>query len=64
MGAFSSSANFGNLMGTAVFSIVILGAGAHWASVTLATAVIMALIAASFAAFGHEKPSSMDRDSI
>ena len=28
MGGFSSSANFGDLMGTAIFAIVILGVGA------------------------------------
>ena len=34
MGTHSSSANFGNLTGTAIFAICLLGAGAPWPATT------------------------------
>ena len=49
MGAFSSSTNFGDCCGTAVFSIVLLGAGAAWPYTTIITSFTMALIALNFA---------------
>ena len=56
MGGFSSSANFGNAMGTAVFSIVVIGCGASWPTVVFVTCCTMALAAGMFALFGQEHP--------
>ena len=56
MGSFSSSANFGDLMGTAIFAIVILGVGASWPSVTFLTSLTMVLASVLFALFGRENP--------
>ena len=49
MGAFSSSTNFGDLCGTAIFSAVLLGAGAEWPYTTVITSFTMAIIALNFA---------------
>jgi OPA family glycerol-3-phosphate transporter-like MFS transporter 3 len=58
MGTFSSSANAGNLLGSAVFSIIIFGLSGQWYTVTILTAVIMAVMAILFAAFGEERPGT------
>ena len=64
MGLFSSSANFGDLFGTAVFSAVLIGAGAAWYYTTIITAFVMALIAMLFALFGQEAPPAKYRLAI
>ena len=64
MGAHSSSANFGNSTGTAIFAIAILGAGAPWPAATCATAFFMVLIAVNFAVFGRERPPEVYREII
>ena len=56
MGGFSSSANFGNALGTAIFSIVVIGVGGSWPAVVFVTCCTMALAAGMFALFGREHP--------
>jgi predicted MFS family arabinose efflux permease len=56
IGLFSSSANIGNLCGSAVFAVIVLGLDGGWQATVLTTAVIMGIAACFFAAFVEEKP--------
>jgi hypothetical protein len=56
MGTFASSANAGDLLGTAIFSVIALGIGGSWYIVTFITSITMAVMAALFAIFGEERP--------
>ena len=64
MGVFSSSANVGDLLGTAIFSAVLIGAGAAWYYTTVMTAFTMALISILFALFGREHPPTKYRHQL
>jgi sugar phosphate permease len=57
MGAFSSSANGGNVLGSGLALLVLVGFGASWPLVTFLSAVIMAVIALLFFLFGRDKPT-------
>lgn len=58
MGAFSSSANAGDLLGTGIFALVILGFSGYWATVTFTTSLVMLITACLFGLFVIETPSA------
>jgi OPA family glycerol-3-phosphate transporter-like MFS transporter 3 len=57
MGAFSSSANGGNVLGSLLAVLVLVVMRAQWFILTFLSSVIMILIALAFLIFGRDKPT-------